>query len=822
MGSAFEQIIAVLNTDTGNLAYNLVLSFSLAGALFFAIAAAQRDNTPAARRTIFGLSLLLVFRLALFVASGLVWQGFLDGVFWLPLLDRAATLLSLIVIVWLWAFPEPSPSGDAATLLLSLLVLTGVVLGGVWWSDQGILHGFNHSTPDVVAQITALVILGLGMIVLLTRRPEGWVLGLVMELLLLLGHSIYLIAPADQNDYPAVVRLFQMAAYPFLLLLAQRLPQPDQAEDALISDIGHDQGESLPISSENVHPAGQVLGALEKLTADRDPTKACQLACASVVELMDDDICLLIDPPDDDGRMLMRCAYDRSQGNYLEGGYLLTNNAPVLTSALKLGRSRRLVAGSEVLDFKALGQLLNRSSTGDVLYVPVLSAAGSPLLMICLLSPLKKRNWSREEQALLRVYGRFLVYFLQQNQDMAQGITDLELASQARRVAQDQAQSTLELNQKLRDQLVVLQEDIEQKSGRVAAMAARVAAGVAAQESLSKIQDEKDQLKEELEELSLAASQGQIAQQKMEELRKENEALQVDLKRLSEDATQKNKDTEGELRLALEEILLLQKTLHESENKIHLLKSSLSEAPASSQQIASVIAIAQDLRQPLSSIVGYTDFLMSEVIGILGDKQRKYLERVRLSTDRMRRLVDELLQTVSPESNLARLDIEEIDLGAVLQRAIVQSGEHYDDRQVNLHIDIPDSGLRINADQSALQRVFRCLLDNAGLTTPEGGEVSLLARLENMDGTQDYVLVQVVDSGGGIAAQDLPNVFSFRPSGTAIPGLGVNGTDWSEIKSLVEVHGGRIWVDSQEGHGATFSVLLPVAGSDDLLSREAK
>ena len=211
---------------------------------------------------------------------------------------------------------------------------------------------------------------------------------------------------------------------------------------------------------------------------------------------------------------------------------------------------------------------------------------------------------------------------------------------------------------------------------------------------------------------------------------------------------------------------------------------------------------------------------MSEVVGILGDKQRKYLERIRLSTERISQLLDELLQTISPEGNLARLDIEEIDLSAVLQRAIVQSGERYDDRQVALQIDIPDNDLRINADQRALQKVFLRLLDNASTITPPGGEVNLLARMENGDASQDYVLVQVADGGGGIDVNDLPNVFSHRSSGISTAGLGVNGTDWSEIKSLVEVHGGRIWVDSDEGQGATFSVLLPVTGADSMSALE--
>ena len=296
MGATIEQIIAVLNSDTGNLAYNLVLSFSLAGALFFAVAAVQRNNSPAVRRTIVGLSLLLVLRLALFVASGLVWQGVLDGVIWLPLLGRAITLLSLVLITWLWAFDEPSPAGDTAAFLLGLLVLTGAILGGVWWSGQTFSGNFNHTTTDRLVQMAAIAILALGILALLLRRPEGWVFGLVMESLLFAGHVIYLVTPADIYDYPTVIRLFQMAAYPFLLFLAQRLYPSGSAEVIPRESGTQHQVEPRQAVDSKTYNVERVLSALQKLTTESEPSRACHRACASIVELMDDEICVLVEP----------------------------------------------------------------------------------------------------------------------------------------------------------------------------------------------------------------------------------------------------------------------------------------------------------------------------------------------------------------------------------------------------------------------------------------------------------------------------------------------------------------------------------------------
>jgi signal transduction histidine kinase len=89
----------------------------------------------------------------------------------------------------------------------------------------------------------------------------------------------------------------------------------------------------------------------------------------------------------------------------------------------------------------------------------------------------------------------------------------------------------------------------------------------------------------------------------------------------------------------------------------------------------------------------------------------------------------------------------------------------------------------------------------------------LHARIESSDGEQDYVLLQVSDSGGGIDPDDVPRVFSRlnRTADNHIRGLGETGIGMSIVKTMVEATGGRIWVDSKLGYGSTFSVLFPIS-----------
>jgi signal transduction histidine kinase len=226
-------------------------------------------------------------------------------------------------------------------------------------------------------------------------------------------------------------------------------------------------------------------------------------------------------------------------------------------------------------------------------------------------------------------------------------------------------------------------------------------------------------------------------------------------------------------------------------------------------QLEIAAAIIADLRQPMSSIVGYTDFLLGEQVGILSTNQRKFLERVKVSTERMEHLMNDLMQVISPESNPQAISPEAVDLSAAIDAAIDCTGPQLRQKNIVLRVDLPDQLPHLYADQPALEKVLVDLLKNAGEVTPEKGDILLRARVESSEGRQDYVMVQIADQGNGIASEELPKIFSPLPPSEN--SAGNNGINLSGVKSLVEVMGGRIWVDSQPGQGSAFSILLPVA-----------
>jgi signal transduction histidine kinase len=225
-----------------------------------------------------------------------------------------------------------------------------------------------------------------------------------------------------------------------------------------------------------------------------------------------------------------------------------------------------------------------------------------------------------------------------------------------------------------------------------------------------------------------------------------------------------------------------------------------------------ITSLAQELRQPMSSIIGYTDLLLSESTGILGALQRKFLERVRVSTERIGALVEDLIQVTALDSGSSALAPRPIDLYEVIQETVGQTGAQIQAKELDLRLDLPENLPHLHADRDAIQQALLHLLQNAVSATPEQGQVSLRAHFESSPDQPDYVLIQVADQGGGIPPEDLSRVFSrlYRADNVLIQGVGDTGVGLSIVKQLVEAHGGRVWVDTDLGQGSIFSLLLPV------------
>jgi signal transduction histidine kinase len=778
MGASLSQIFSVLTEPAGSLIYHLILVFSIAGALQASFVNWRSSEFPQARRTMFGLGMLLVAQIGLFLISGIGIQGFINLPLFLPPLDRAVTLFSLVWMIWLWAFPEPSRQADAATWLLSLLIIAALGLTIVAYSTEVPRPPFNQTVYESYWQLASIGFSLLGLFILAVRRPNGWGYGFAVFLINFAGHLLYLTFGRVEGDYPGAVRLAHMAAYPILMTLPQRFPTASDNRPTSVKLQDAPVGERRKYSTDP-----KTFHALLGLAGESQTDKLSQAITRAIAQTMLADLCFLIYLTDNDSQMQIASGYDLIREENLDGGSLNKTVIPMLTNALQRGRPLRLPSSSTSADIKGLSDLLGLTNPGHLMSVPIMTPEKEPLGGVLLLSPYSNRLWSAEDQAFLTNIASSLVPIIQRGQKMSSLEIKGEQAKQALDVAQARAADLERRNNELLKQMEAVRAEAQE--------------GLTQAETLAALRIMQEATQRALENLK----------QENEELRATSDARSTNRTSIFDSSTQ----VENELRLTLEEVARLQNQLAVANMRIVEAEKNYS-ATRSTEQAEVVASISQELRQPMSSIVGYTDLLLGESVGILGTLQRKFVERIKASTERIGSLIDDLIQVTTLETGLNELKPESVDLDLIIDNAMSYTSSQIREKNISMHLDLPKNVAPIYADREALQQILIHLLQNAGAASPLEGTVYLKVQTKTEDG-KEYVLIQVKDTGGGIPPEDIGRVFTrlYRADNVLIQGVGDTGVGLSIAKTLTEAQKGRIWVDSEPGVGSTFSVLLPIA-----------
>jgi signal transduction histidine kinase/DNA-binding response OmpR family regulator len=216
-----------------------------------------------------------------------------------------------------------------------------------------------------------------------------------------------------------------------------------------------------------------------------------------------------------------------------------------------------------------------------------------------------------------------------------------------------------------------------------------------------------------------------------------------------------------------------------------------------------VSTVSHDLRTPLTTIQGYVDLLHR--VGPLTEQQQEFIFRVQRSLSAITDLVGDLLDIGRIEAGYD-LDMVKTELEPIISEAVAELRPEAEAKGQGLRFHIPGDLPPVRGNPRRLRQVISNLVSNAIKYTPTGGHIVVEASMGD-----DHITISVTDDGFGIPLDDQPYVFDkfFRvdaPETLDIPGTGLG---LSIVKSVIEKHGGRVWVESAPGEGSVFTVLLP-------------
>ena len=221
-----------------------------------------------------------------------------------------------------------------------------------------------------------------------------------------------------------------------------------------------------------------------------------------------------------------------------------------------------------------------------------------------------------------------------------------------------------------------------------------------------------------------------------------------------------------------------------------------------------VATVSHDLRAPLTFMRGYATML--PMVGTLNEKQKEFGDKIITGVEQMTTLIDNLLDLGRIEAGVG-LAREPVRMNIVIAEVVESLLPISVNKGIRLEVDVPSNLPSLAGDSTLLRQAVTNLIDNAIKYTPAGGEIHLRAWMEGA-----HFQLEVSDTGVGIAPADQAHLFEkfFRVRQRGSSQVKGSGLGLAIVKSIVERHGGRVWVDSKLGRGSTFYVAVPLAGGN--------
>ncbi len=240
---------------------------------------------------------------------------------------------------------------------------------------------------------------------------------------------------------------------------------------------------------------------------------------------------------------------------------------------------------------------------------------------------------------------------------------------------------------------------------------------------------------------------------------------------------------------------------------VTILRDVTKEVEADRAKSEFVSTVSHELRTPMTSIKGYTDLIHAGAVGPINDEQKRFLGIIKDNTERLTALINDLLDISRVESGRVRFEPKLMQITDVISNVIKVMAVPAENKGQTLTYEVSGRIPEIVGDRDRLNQVITNLVGNAIRYTPEDGEIEV--RVYPVEGA---VRVDVQDNGIGIAPDDLGHLFErfYRADHPLVMETTGTGLGLSITKMFIEMHGGRVWVESELGQGSTFTFILPM------------
>jgi signal transduction histidine kinase len=769
METNLPAVINILNSFPGNLVYYLILIYSITACFLNIWTGYRANNQPIPKYVFAGLGVLLMASFLPLIYTLIPDTGVWSTPETFALLERTSLTLLMIWAAWLWLYPRPGRLETIASVLFSL-VIPGVVTV-VAFFNPGKPDAFNGTLADLTWHFLILLSVMFFSMLILRKQPSFWTYGIGMMMLMLAGFTVSLALITQKGNISGLARLGMLCAFPLLPLLGRRFDvseQPAQVPTSFTKAM--DQAISHPVPDE--------INAWLSAVANLDLTRQQEAIARMLCQTLDAQGCAFVQLADVPGVLTLSAGYDMANQTWIEPNDLPGSDYPrTLNSVIAAELSIIRQSVENFMELSRYSSLLKIDNVSSIALLPIKNH-GAPWGSAILIRSGQSASFLMESLQQFTPTAAALSHIFRNNETAIRERQELIRLSEEL----DMLQST---NQTLQSNLDTL---------RISAV----------------------QVLPEQNTFQMLTLQ-QASESEIDRLRNENKLLletiaEKEQERTAQPDMEVDEKTGNELITARAEITRLQNLLQDSRRHLKEIQKQSTISQASVEGLRKFNTLITELRRPLSTITGYVDLLVAgENSPEARAGSQASMENLKTSLDRLRLIMNDLTDLNVLNSGVIDMEPELMDLGHAIDQAISTVSVGFMEKDISIKLDLPAHMPDLFTYHDALKKVIIYLLQNAGKVTPEGGSVELRVEV-HPESAEPYLMIEVVDHGGGIAPEYLAKVFTpiEQLEEKQIPGLGELNGGMAASKTLVEAHGGRIWVDSEPGISTIFSVLLPI------------